>query len=104
MCVAVPNLVLDNAGHTKYWGCHAKILDKDWHEVTTKSDNLIIHYIYLAIGCGILGVVITFIVIYACQYFGVDMYKNLWVLAIPITLSAFLNVCFIELYRKCKKK
>ncbi len=69
-----------------------------------KPDNLVIYYIYLAIGCGILGVVITFFVFLACQYFGIDIYKNLWVLAIPVTLSAFLNVCFIELYRKYKKK
>lgn len=69
-----------------------------------KPDSLIIEYIYLAIGCGILGVVITFSVLFVCQYFGIDIYQNLWVLAIPVTLSVFLNVCLLELYRKYKKK
>ncbi len=61
-------------------------------------------YIYLAVGSGTLGVVITFVVIFACQYFGVDVLGNLWVLAIPVTLSALLNVCFIELYDRYRKK
>jgi hypothetical protein len=39
-----------------------------------------------------------------CQYFDIDVTKNLWVLAIPLTLSLFLNVSFIELYRKFRKK
>ncbi len=74
-----------------------------WIEME-KPDNLVITYIYLAIGCGILGVVITFAVILACQYFDIDINKNLWVLAIPVTLSLFLNIFSIELYRKFRKK
>ena len=61
-------------------------------------------YIYLAVGCGISGVVITFVVMFACHYFGVDISENLWVIAIPITLSILLNICLIELYSKHKKK
>lgn len=67
-------------------------------------ENLVITYIFLAIGCGFLGVVITFAVIFACQYYEIDIYKNLWVLAIPVTVSLFLNICFIELYRKFRKR
>ncbi|MBM2824824.1 MAG: hypothetical protein HW402_488 [Dehalococcoidales bacterium] len=70
----------------------------------SKTDSLILEYIYLAIASGILGVIITFVVIFACQYFGIDITKNLWVLAIPVTLAVSLNVCFIELYHKYKKK
>ncbi len=69
----------------------------------TKPESLILSYIYLAMGCVILGVIITFLVILACAYFGIDIYKHVWVLAIPVTASVFLNVCFIELYRKHKK-
>lgn len=69
----------------------------------SKPYNLVLHYIYLAVGCGFLGIAITFVVIFTCQYLGIDMMKNLWVLAIPVVLSAFLNVLFIELYRKYKK-
>ena len=69
-----------------------------------KTENLIIYYIYLAVACGVLGVSITFLVIFVCQYFGIDIYKNLWVLAIPVIASAFLNVLFIEFYRKYRKR
>ena len=70
-----------------------------------KSVSLIIVYICLATGCATLGVVITYLVLFLCQYFGIDiLHKNLWVLAIPVTSSLLLNVFFIELYRKYKKK
>jgi len=63
-----------------------------------------LEYIYLAVGSGISGIIITFVVILVSQYFGIDMLKHLWVVAIPVVLSLFLNVSFIELYRKYKKK
>lgn len=69
-----------------------------------KPESLVIAYIYLAIGCGLLGVVIAFAVIFACQYYGIDINRNLWVLAIPVTLSLFLNISFVELYRKYRRK
>jgi hypothetical protein len=61
-------------------------------------------YIYLAVGSGILGTILTFVVVLVCKYVGIDMLKHLWVVAIPIVLSLFLNVSFIELYRKIKKR
>ncbi|OGO57807.1 MAG: hypothetical protein A2025_03495 [Chloroflexi bacterium RBG_19FT_COMBO_47_15] len=67
-------------------------------------DSFILELIYFAVGCAALGIVITFIVVYACQYLGIDIYKNLWVLLVPLFLSIALNVTFIELYRKFKKK
>ncbi|MCJ7769274.1 MAG: hypothetical protein MUO92_02210 [Dehalococcoidales bacterium] len=67
-------------------------------------DSFILELIYFAVGCAALGIVITFIVVYACQYLGIDIYKNLWVLLVPMFLSIALNVTFIELYRKFKKK
>jgi hypothetical protein len=42
--------------------------------------------------------------VYACQYFGIDIYKNLWLLLVPLILSIALNITIIELYRKYKKK
>lgn len=69
-----------------------------------KPENLTLYYIYLAIGSGMLGVIITFVVILACAYYSIDIYQHLWVLAIPVTLSVFLNVVFIELYRKYRKR
>jgi uncharacterized protein YacL len=67
-------------------------------------DSFILDLIYLAVGCGVLGTLIAFVLVFACQYFGIDIYKNLWVLVIPLILSIVLNITFIELYRKYKKK
>ena len=61
-------------------------------------------YIYLAIGSGILGMMITFIVILVCQYLSIDIFEHLWLVAVPIVLSLFLNVAIIEVYHKIKKK
>ena len=61
-------------------------------------------YIYLAVGCGMMGVVMTFVVIFMCHYFNVDIAKNLWVITIPIIFSIFLNILLIELYFKYRKK
>ena len=69
----------------------------------TKPESLVLSYIYLAVSCGVLGVIITFLLILACAYFSIDIYKHLWLLAIPVTIAVFLNICFIELYRKFKK-
>jgi hypothetical protein len=60
--------------------------------------------IFLAVVTGILGVIITFILIFVCQYFDIDMLKNIWLLAIPVVLAVALNIWFIELYHKYKKK
>jgi len=67
-------------------------------------DSFILELIYFAVGCAALGIVITFVMIYACQYFSIDIYKNLWLLLIPLLLSIALNIIFIELYRKYRKK
>jgi hypothetical protein len=69
-----------------------------------KPVSLLTTYIYLAIGCGSLGIAITFVVLFISLHYGIDISQNLWVLAIPVTLSLFLNVLFIELYTKYKKK
>jgi len=67
-------------------------------------DSFILELIYFAVGCAALGIVITFIMVYACQYFSIDIYKNLWLLLAPLFLSIALNITFIELYRKYRKK
>jgi hypothetical protein len=69
-----------------------------------ERDNFIFAYIYLAVGSGFLGVVLTFLLLGICQYYAVDIYKNIWLLLIPLLLAITLNICFIELYRKYKKK
>jgi hypothetical protein len=60
-------------------------------------------YIYLAVGCGMLGIVITFIVLFICLYLGVDVAKNLWIITIPILLSIVLNILMIEFFTRRRK-
>ncbi len=59
-------------------------------------------YIVLACGCVTLGIVTTFAVLLACQYLGIDVSKNVWVMAIPTLLSLGANVLTIELYKKVR--
>ena len=49
-------------------------------------------YIYLAVGSGILGITITFVVVLVCKYFGIDMLRHLWVVAIPVVLSLIISL------------
>lgn len=69
-----------------------------------KTTSPILVYIYLAIGCVVVGIVFIFLTILASLHFGIDLIKNFWLLAVPVLLSVFLNVLFIELYSKFKKK
>lgn len=69
-----------------------------------KPENLTLYYIFLAVGCSAIGMIATFAVLIVCQYYGIDISKNLWVLAIPLVLSLFLNISFIEIYRKFRNK
>jgi len=66
---------------------------------TKKTENLVPYYIYLAITCTGLGIGSTDLLILFCQYHQIDIQKNLWLLAIPIAVSLFVNVLFLELYR-----
>ncbi len=64
-----------------------------------KPENLTLYYIFLAVGCSAVGVITTFAVLIYCEYYGIEISRNLWVLAIPLVFSLFLNISFIELYR-----
>ena len=67
-------------------------------------DSFILELIYFAVGCAALGVLFAFILVFALQYFDVDIYKHLWLLLIPLVLSISLNILAIELYGKFKRK
>ncbi|MFH1382115.1 MAG: hypothetical protein ABIH70_04390 [Chloroflexota bacterium] len=66
--------------------------------------SLIRMYIYLAVSCVSLGVVLTFLVVFGSVYLGVDISRHLWLLAIPVALPVLLNVLFIELYYRLKRR
>jgi hypothetical protein len=61
-------------------------------------------YILLASGCVAVGVVIVFVVLAACQRFGINIEKNLWVLAIPAVLAIILNIILLEVYHRFRKR
>lgn len=61
-------------------------------------------YVYLAVGSLALGIIITFIMLFICQVLAVDINRNLWLIAIPIILAIALNIWFIELYDRSRKK
>jgi len=69
-----------------------------------ENKSTIITYIFMAVGCGLLGAIILVIILFAIQYFDIDMNENLWLFAIPVILAVLLNVIFIELYQKYRKK
>jgi hypothetical protein len=69
-----------------------------------KPENLTLYYIYLAVACGTTGIILTFAVLFVCEYYNVNITKNLWVLAIPITLSLFLNISLVELLRWFRRR
>ena len=63
-----------------------------------------LEYVYLAVGSLALGIIITFIMLFICQALAVDINKNLWLISIPIILAIVLNIWFIELYDRYRKK
>ena len=65
---------------------------------------MIREYILLAVGCVVVGVVLTVVVIGVCVRLGIDIEENFWVLGIPTVLSLLLNILFLELYRKFRKR
>jgi hypothetical protein len=69
----------------------------------TDDRSLILIYIALAGGCVILGTGITFALLAICAHYGIDILKNLWLLAIPPAATLLINVSLIELYKKLTK-
>ena len=60
-------------------------------------------YIVMAAGTIALGILLTFIVLVACQRLGIDIRQNWWVLAIPAVLSLVINIALVELYNRLRK-
>jgi hypothetical protein len=61
-------------------------------------------FIYFASGCGMLGILMSFVLFYVCIYFNIDIFQNLWLITLPVILAVFLNILFIELYFGQKRK
>jgi len=61
-------------------------------------------YIFLAAGCLSLGIIITFVVLGLCQYLGINIDDNWWIVAVPVVLSLIINITLIEIYRKFRRR
>ncbi len=61
-------------------------------------------YVYLAVGSLAVGIIITFVMLFICGVLDVDINANLWMIAIPIVFSVALNIWFIELYDRYRKR
>jgi hypothetical protein len=66
--------------------------------------HLVVIYIGLATSCVFLGIGITFLVLIICARLDIDISTNLWILAIPAASSLILNVFFIELYLRLRRR
>ena len=60
--------------------------------------TLILSYVYLAVGTAALGTFLTFLLVPVCAYFGIDLARNIWLLAVPSAISLFVNVALIEFW------
>ena len=61
-------------------------------------------FVALATGCAGLGILMTFVLLMACRHFGIDLTQNLWLITLPIVIAIALNILYLELYDKFKKK
>jgi len=57
-------------------------------------------YVYLAVGSGLLGAGLTFVLLLVCQRLDVDITRHMWLLALPLLAALIMNVTAIELYRR----
>ena len=62
------------------------------------------YYVYLAVACGGLGVLLTYVMLLVCLYFQIDISKNLWIVAVPIVTAITANIALIELLSRRNKK
>jgi hypothetical protein len=62
--------------------------------------ELIFLYLYMAGSVVALGTGITFLILFVCAYYRIDILTHLWLLCIPPLSSLLINVFLIELYRK----
>jgi hypothetical protein len=78
-----------------------------WERVAMKASDdrhLVLQYIYLATGVAVIGVGITFLILFLCAVYLIDITKHLWLLAIPPASALLINVLLIELYRKLTRR
>jgi hypothetical protein len=61
-------------------------------------------YIFLAVGCVAVGILLTFAMLAVVRRLGISIEENLWVVAIPAVLSVILNIGLLEIYHAYRRK
>lgn len=61
-------------------------------------------YIILAVSSLVVGIIITLILLGIVSRQEINIFQNLWLLAIPAIIALTLNIILLELYRKFRKK
>ncbi|MFC1954611.1 hypothetical protein ACFLVZ_02165 [Chloroflexota bacterium] len=61
-------------------------------------------YIIIAVSSLVVGVIITLILLGIVSRQGIDIFRNLWLLAVPAILALTLNIILLELYRNFRKR
>ena len=69
-----------------------------------EADSLVVTYVFLAVASVVFGIILVFAVLLACQYFGIDISRNWWILAIPVILAVTLNIILVELYDRYRRR
>ncbi len=65
---------------------------------------MIRQYIFLAVGCVGVGILLTFAMLAVTQRLGINIEENLWVVAIPAVLSVLLNIGLLEIYQAYRRR
>jgi hypothetical protein len=65
---------------------------------------MIRQYILLAAGCIVVGVILTFAMLVVVQRLGLDLERNLWLVAIPAVFSVLLNIGLVEIFHAYRRK
>ena len=61
-------------------------------------------YILLAVGCVVVGIVVTFAMLVVVQRMGINLEENLWILAIPAVFAVILNIGLVEILQAYRRK
>jgi hypothetical protein len=66
--------------------------------------NLVLVFVYLAVSVAMLGVGITFGILFICAYYHIEITQHLWLIGIPPAASLLINVFLIELFLKLSRR
>jgi len=61
-------------------------------------------YVYLAVACAMVGILLTYVMLFVCLYYQIDISKNMWIVTIPIVTAIALNIFLIEWFTGRKKR